>query len=277
VPVLAAVLVFCATATGYVLDRGVANQVGGLPTTERRAGWGDWIDRAVGRETAVGLVASPAGDPYLTGRLWWDTEFWNASVDRVYVAPGEDDYAPIPERTLQVDPDSGRAAAPWTPPYLVFASTDVLFRPTGRRIAMTSATTQFPNPRLELWRTAGRTRAAWTTTGVRRDGWVAMSAQARIRVFADAGGAPAQRVRIDLGLPVQPGGERAYEIVHGGAAVRSAYLKPFATVAERVDVCVAAGGWADVLVRPTGGPAPDPTLGLRVNAVTVEPSPACRG
>jgi hypothetical protein len=56
--------------------------------------------------------------------------------------------------TLQVDPDSGRAAAPWTPPYLVFASTDVLFRPTGRRIATTSATTQFPNPRLELWRTA---------------------------------------------------------------------------------------------------------------------------
>lgn len=275
-PLLGAVLVFCCVATGYVLDRGVANQVGGLRTTDGRAGWGDWIDRAVGRGASVGLVASPAGDPYLSGRLWWDAEFWNASVDRVYVAPGEDDYATIPERTLQVDPDTGRAVAPWTTSHLVFASSDLLFRPAGRNVATTTATTQFPNPRLELWSTTGRAQAAWTTTGIRRDGWIPLGGEARIRVFSTREDASGRRVRIGVGLPAQTGGARAYELVLPGAAPRPRTLAPFATATEQAEICLPAGGWADVVVRPTGGPAPDPALGVRVDAIQVTPAPACR-
>ena len=274
-PALGAVLVFCVVATGHALDRGVDNQVGGVPTTDGRAGWGDWIDRSVRSGASVGLVISPIGNPYMSGRTWWDAEFWNASVDRVFVAEGEDDYATIRERVITVDPETGQSVRPWAD-HLVFASSDLLFRPVGRRLATTTAAAEFPNSRLELWETTQPARAAWTTTGIRRDGWIALGASARIRAFSRGSRSQAQLVQVDLTLPIEFQGVRSYELAPAGEPPRNGAIKSFAPASvERTVVCVPAGGSADVLITPTGAPAADPALGVRVGGIAVEPTATC--
>ena len=99
----------------------------------------NWIDRATPEGASVGMVPSPinarAGQPLLRGEIdqavWWDPEYWNRRVDRVFILNGAQTYTTLPKRLATLDPRTGalRFSSGGTPSHLLIGSADVRFAP----------------------------------------------------------------------------------------------------------------------------------------------------
>jgi hypothetical protein len=138
----------------------------------------DWIDSVLpgGAHSAIVPYAMyPDWGP--SAILWWDVEFWNRSVDRVFVVGRHWEYAPFPDRQLTPDPVSGVIAGTTNEPeYVVAAVADARLRLAGVSIAR--------NYDLDVLQVARPYRAVWRSEGLDPDGWIVAGRRASIRVFS---------------------------------------------------------------------------------------------
>jgi hypothetical protein len=141
----------------------------------------DWADRALppGPRSAI-VPYAVAPDWGHAAILWWDVEFWNRSVERVYVIDGHWEYAPFPHRELQPDPVTGVIAGTGhEPEFVVVAQADARLRLAGASIA--------ENYDLDIIQAERPYRALWRSDGLDPDGWIVAGRRASIRVFATPG------------------------------------------------------------------------------------------
>jgi hypothetical protein len=216
----------------------------------------DWVDNSVPKGAHVAIIPYAMGPDWgPSALLWWDVEFWNRSVDRVFVVDGSWEYAPFPHRELRPDPLTGAiAGSEREPEYLVAAFGDSRLHLVSTRLAQ--------NYDLEIVRVARPYRALWRSAGLDPDGWIRAGRRASIRVFSQPG-RPTEQVNIDVTL-FDTGGK---------SAVR------------HFKACVPAGRYADVDLPnarlATVGPLPlnppeggERIVGRRVGAVGVFPTGA---
>ena len=81
----------CLVQTTYAYRTALSGTEGGprsVPVEGSLAGR-DWVDRAVadGRAVVAIVPRGPRG-PLEVPTRWWDAEFWNKRVSRMYIAPG---------------------------------------------------------------------------------------------------------------------------------------------------------------------------------------------
>jgi hypothetical protein len=185
--------------------------------------------------------------------LWWDVEFWNRSVDQVFVIGRRWEYAPFPHRELKPDPLTGVIAGTDNEPEYVVAAAD------DPRLHLVS-TGVGANYGLNILRVTRPYRVLWRSAGLDPDGWIRPGRRASIRVFSQPG-RPTERVKVDVTF-ADPAGKKLVR-----------HLTP----------CVASGRYADVELpnRQLGtiGPLPlnppaggERAVGLRVGAVGVFPT-----
>jgi hypothetical protein len=141
----------------------------------------DWVDRAVPKGAHTAMI--PYVIPPDWGRAalqWWDVEFWNRSVDRVFVVDGRWEYAPFPNRELHVDPLTGViAGTAHEPEYVVAAADDSRFHLTSTQL--------FRNYEIDVLRVKRPYRVDWLSIGLDPDGWIRPPRRASIRVFSQPG------------------------------------------------------------------------------------------
>jgi hypothetical protein len=139
----------------------------------------DWVDGVLPEGARVAIV--PYADQAYWGPnalLWWDTEFWNTSVEQAYVVGGTWDYAPFPHAQLQVDPRSGRiAGTDDAPEYVVASQGDARLRIAGAVRAS--------NYGLDVIEAERPYRTQWVGTGLDPDGWTRPGRTASIQTFGD--------------------------------------------------------------------------------------------
>jgi hypothetical protein len=262
---LAAQLVY---ALPKVVDdhNGLARTAMGIRTLDSR----DWVDEQVPRRS-TGLVAGPVNergdqplaDPLVNLAEWWDVSFWNKSVDRVYQFDGYnlDQLVIGPTAPLTLDFGSGALASGIgnPPPQLLLATGDVRFAPeyTG---------TPVRNGDLTLYRTPLPYRAAWATQGIADDGSTRLGRSVVVRVFARQG-APTTRTRVVMAVHRVPGEGRShrYTVTTDGV---TRLRKMGSSKTDVSEVCVPAGGNADVTLRPQGGTA----SGVRIIRIQTQPT-----
>jgi hypothetical protein len=199
----------------------------------------DWIDRVVPAGADVALLTYPV-TPHEWGMnavLWWDTEFWNRSVDEAFVIGADHtwDHAPFPHDRLTIDMSTGRVASSGgAPEYVVTAGADARLRLAGTEVAN--------NLGLYVFRTERPYRAEWASRGVDADGYVLARRSAEIRVFPAPGHGP-ERVTLDVLFAAPPADAVAFRF--DGVDRR---LADADTVREQLALCVAPPGWAQVAV-----------------------------
>ena len=260
----------------YVLPRVVDEHNGGTqklfgsaPLAAR-----DWVDDRI--STVSGAVEGPINsrsgvpffNPYVDRATWWELEFWNRSVDRVYRlgTHGGEDLTIGPIRTLSLDFATGamKASGGSPPHHLIVASSDVRFAPEFRERPVSHGD-------MTLYRTPVPYRADWASQGIAQDGWTEAGRPAVVRVYARRGqAAELRRLRILLHGGADIGGPRRYTLSGAGPA-RSRIVRD--TVDEQVDVCVPRGGHVDVALNVHGRTALGPrrVVGLRVLSINTRP------
>jgi hypothetical protein len=160
----------------------------------------DWIDDAVSPGADVGLVPSdinsrggsaiPRGTAIDLG-VWWDAEFWNKSVRRVYTYAGAATYAPFHAQEMKLDPHSGRLGVVGPEAdFLAVGWANVRLAPEGQQVAQ--------HDDLVLIRARRPYRAAWATQGVFDDGSMSGAAGKLVVYGHRGGGARVQRVLLVL-------------------------------------------------------------------------------
>jgi hypothetical protein len=210
----------------------------GRPVTGKPGEVLDWADTVLPHDAQVGMIAySTAPTWALSAILWWDVEFWNRTVDRVYVVGNTWEYAPFPHEQLDIDPQTGAVQARSNPQYAIVAASDARFRLAGPRIAQ--------NLGLEILQPEQPWRVEWISLGLDADGWTRAGRTATIRVFPKPGlGVERVGVTVHLSAPrEQPVGYRF--------AGRDRALVAGAARTEKIDVCVAPPGYAPIELSPT--------------------------
>jgi hypothetical protein len=137
----------------------------------------DWIDSVLPAGAHAAIVPYAANAYWGPNALqWWDIEFWNRSVDRVFVADGNWDYAPFPHTELHVDPESGVVAGTGhAPPYVAMVQGDA-------RLGLVATATMGINYGIQVLQVDRPYRAAWTSSGLDPDGWTVPGRAARVHV-----------------------------------------------------------------------------------------------
>jgi hypothetical protein len=259
---------FLAAQLRYVLPRVVVdhNRFAGL-VIGQPSGKRDWVDdRVSGNAAAVeSTINSRAGQPvtdtFLDSAVWWDLEFWNKSVDRVYeygstnVLP----LAPVQYMTLDFATGAMHVGGPTPPPNLVLAASETRWAPESR-----GAPEQHGD--LTLYHTPLPYRAAWADQGVDGDGWTQEGRPMVLRLYARRG-AGAERWNVRMLMRGGPDGSaRPYTLTGDGLRRRGVASNPARNL--RFERCVLAGGHADVTLRVKGGTRVGPrVLGLQLLAL----------
>ncbi|HKP18148.1 MAG TPA: hypothetical protein VJT84_06695, partial [Gaiellaceae bacterium] len=265
------VFAFTGSVAGYAFERLLSSKTPGAVPVTGAPRVRDWIDRTIPADAA--LVASSVSTAWgYSAILWWDTEFWNESVVRAYVAPdGTFTYTPFPSDTLRLDPANGTFVGTGSaPPYAVVSQTDTRFRLAGTVVAV--------NLGLDVIAAELPYRAVWITQGVDPDGWTRPGRRAVVRVYAQPG-RPSELVRAGVTLTAE--GASAPVRYRFGEA--SGSIDPNAAREPEVEACVPAGGHADLaLVTGRGATIPGPplnpqpgplrTVGLALSSVRITPA-----
>jgi hypothetical protein len=113
--------------------------------------------------------------------LWWDVEFWNRDVERVYVIGSHWDYTPFGHQALRPDPKTG--VIPGTeraPEYVIVSESD------ARLGLRASGGVAGANQGLEILHVERPYRAAWWSVGLDPDGWTRPGRRAWIHVVDNA-------------------------------------------------------------------------------------------
>lgn len=150
----------------------------------------NWIDRGTPDEATVGMVPSPinarGGQPVSAGEVdqavWWDPEYWNKRVDRVFRVPGAQTYTPFPSLGLTIDTGTGalRPSSGTMPTHLLLARSDVRFAPRARGRVVASGD-------LVLYTLARSPRAAWAVDGVTSYGYFDRRRGAKLTLYPTTG------------------------------------------------------------------------------------------
>ncbi len=240
---LAAQLVYVMPRVAILHNSVAADLFGARSNAER-----DWIDRTGGGDVAAvqGVLNSRDGQPYFNtfadGATWWDVEFWNKDVDRVFGLRDRDDLTLGPVQPITLDFASGAmgTTSAERPSRLVVATSDVRFAPESRG-------TPLRRGDMTLYDTPRPYRADWATRGLDDYGWTPPGAGAALRIYARRD-APAEmrsmRVLLTRPDPEKPAPRYSIE---GGGVSRSGSLRRDADV--RFDVCVPAGGHTDMTLN----------------------------
>jgi hypothetical protein len=245
--VLAVVLAVALPATtAYAFDRFFGtNDWASRPITNPQVQQFSWVDKTVGRNSAVTIATYPVSSSWFVNfRVWRDYQYWNASIDRNVELPrGAFSYSSFwfPKVYWQFDPTTGRADVSLSP-YVLEAAQESRFRVSGKEIA-SSSTDGLRLIHADLpWRTD------WLSFGLYDDGWTRPGVTARIRVFATPNQRGPVLRGITFGIRAPEGVEsRPFELQWGQGVVRGVASQD--TVFQGVHVCVPADGYADVRLR----------------------------
>jgi hypothetical protein len=170
---------------------------------------------------------------------------------------------PIHSLTLDFASGALRGASDQAPRQLVLATTDVRFAPEHQG--------SLARGDLTLYRTPLPYRADWATRNVAPDGWTDADRLTIVRLYARRGARAERReVQIRLHGGNDVGGPRRVTISAPGVN-RKRVIRDTAT--ERVDICVPAGGHADVTLDVHGRTrlSPSRVVGLRLLRIASSP------
>lgn len=194
--IVAAVLVLCATETIYSFQRVVDGSSDYRGFGSGAIAGSDWVDRAVGRDTPVALLASQLGQVSDSREAWTGAEFWNRSIrSALALSSPFTTWHPAPVVAVRRD---GAIATSDRPRYVVVSTRGVPLSLAGREIAHS------PDGGLALVDTApGPLRATWSLRGLSDDGWLALPRPATLTVDAAPQGCREVRLRVAVpdGLP----------------------------------------------------------------------------
>jgi hypothetical protein len=245
--VTAVLLPFGVVQTGYVLDKMSSEPNGARTVTGGTLEGRDWIDRAVPDGASVAIIPVPIADApvppddaaYFSQTLWWDTEFWNKSVEQAYGTSGIDSFTDWPKPTLRVDRAAGRLIVDDRKPYVVVSSSQMGFRLEARRVLAATGIQELLEVPLSY-------ELEWATESVSETG--AVGREWSIRVYGDAGRATRRRVGFDLPAALPP---------RVRLVLRSGDTRTTVTGAgrPRLEVCIPAAGHIDVDVELRGAPS----------------------
>jgi hypothetical protein len=255
--IVAAVFALCATTTVYSFHRVVygSAEYPGLGTGS--VAGRDWIDRAVGRDTPVTLLAEQAGQVSDSRELWSAAEFWNRSVQTAYVLS-----RPFttwhPGREARLRP--GRIVSPRRARYVVLSASGVPLRLVGRELARS------PDRALRLVDTGqGPLRAAWTLLGLSDDGWLPLQRPATLTIPGRQ--RRCQDARFTLTVPASLPEARRVRL-RGGGVERVVLVRPRAARSVRMRAC-GAGPLQLTLSALVPPAATAPGATVRVRSLTV--------
>jgi hypothetical protein len=229
---------FGAFEAGYVFER-FADPA--LTRTRFHLDRRDWIDAAVPAGSSVALVPSPLESSI----QWWEAEYWNKDVNRVLRVEDGPTFTPFPVDDVSIDFKAGTLLGVPQSDYLVVAPTEVRFHlaEAGARTADVT--------RLRLVRVTKRYRLVWSTRGVSADGWTTPEEDARLRLYGTG-----RRMQRALVVVLSAAREAAKPIgftLEGGGSIRRGSVDPGgARPPVRLDVCVPATGYTDVVMTTSG-------------------------
>jgi hypothetical protein len=204
----------------------------------------DWIDAALPAGASVALAPSPE----LAREYWWDTEFWNKTVDRTVTVDRRGAFTPFAADELSVDPRTGRLRGPEPAGLLVVDDAAPLVRLAGTTLAAAEP--------LALVRAARPYRAEWLVTGTEPAGWARPGKPVRFRFF----GGPSELV-VSVRAPFAATRAQRFVLRSRGIA-RAGRVPPGGVVSRRVTACrsatlVARGRVSlhldRIVVRPVSG------------------------
>jgi hypothetical protein len=229
---------FGAFESGYVFERFAEPA---LTTTRFHLDRRDWIDAAVPSGGSVALVPSPLESSI----YWWEAEYWNKDVERVLRVEGGPTFTPFPVDDVAVDFRAGTLLGAQQSDFLVVAPNETRFRLVEARARTADVTP------LRLVRVTKRYRLEWSTRGVSADGWTTPDQDVRLRFYGNG-----RRVKRDLVVVLSAAREAAKPIgfaLEGERSSRRGSVDPGgARPPVRLDVCVPASGYTDVVMTTTG-------------------------
>jgi hypothetical protein len=255
---------FGAFEAGYVFERFAEPA---LTTTTFHQDRRDWIDAAVPAGSSVALVPSPLE----SATYWWDAEYWNKDVERVLRVEDGPTFTPFPVDDVSVDFRAGKLLGAEPSDFLVVAPGETRFH-----LAEAGARTADVTP-LRLVRVTKRYRLVWSTRGVSADGWTTPGEHARLRLYGNG-----RRVQRALVVVLSAAREAAKPIgftLEGGGTRRRGGVDPGgARPPVRLDVCVPASGYTDVVMTTSGGArVPDGrVLALHFDSIEAPENGSCR-
>ena len=254
----------CFVQTDYKYRTALTGTAGG-PAQIRRGGFAgrNWVDEALGDEDAIVALLPKPQPAFTLPRRWWDAEFWNKRIRRMYVlsSPQSSGFA---AQQLRVDPVTGSIviADGRRAGYLVEDPTDRRLRVRARPIARARGLILVPLEAKPL--------ADWTMTGTAvTDGPI--GAQSQMRVFGASGERRVLHLRlvspraIDPRRPAGPQRRRTWS-VDSSAAHEGGTLRPGGRIATSVVVCVGVDGGVGVTFRSTGS-GRSPRLRSKIGSV----------
>jgi hypothetical protein len=231
----------------------------------------DWVDSVLPHGAEVAIVPFPTGPSFASDAdLWWDTEFWNRTVERAYVDGEDFRYTPFPTRRLEPDWETG--SIPETAgaaPYVVAAASDPRFRLVADRLGA--------NYGLDILAPSRPYRVAWMTRGLQPDGWTAPGRPAVVRAFAPPHTAVA--LAVQLRAPTETPVRFRVGSAGGGLAASE-------TKTVRVRLCTRSSNHADAAlssptrvrmpaVQRTFAPVGTRLVGVRVTAIETRAGGRC--
>jgi hypothetical protein len=202
-----------------------------------------WVDRGYGTWADVTMIPYPnlPGEYWPSVAYWWDLEFWNKSIVRSAHFRGQYEWTSgaFPRLFLRFDPTTGAASASPTP-YVAQSEKDTRFRIAG--IVRTLTSNVFIIEAERPW------RAAWKTYGLYGDGWTKPGLDGKVRVFAFPGqeGSVKRALLLAVRAPFELE-RRPFHVVSNLDEWHADALGE-AKVERIVEVCVPAGGYADVRI-----------------------------
>ncbi len=268
------VLIYCGVVTRYDFDKllpgqDTAKAQTGLSTPAEKARGLDWVDDVLPAGAQVAFAPAVVSDLVTTRRAWWDLEFWNKSVVRMYaLEPAWRDSA-LPTQELRLAWKSGALSVRDELPYMVVPRLDRRFRPAGRTVAGTQL--------LHLVQLELPLRATWSVRGTDQDGWSAAGEPVLLRLFGT--GVKERRVRIAIQLTSTADIEapRAYRITGGEAAARGV-VTPNTSRVARLSACVKSARPTDLTIHVRGSSTlpGGKQVGLAVTGVRADAVGGCR-
>jgi len=205
-----AVLAFGVIETQYTLRQVAKTQQG---ASEEFIASRNWIDRVLPENARAASVLASFGDPLATSAVWWDTSFWNKSVERVFHLPGGGAYAQGFARELDIDPATGRVPELDGYRYIVRAAEDARFGLRGSRTLAAHAGVAV----IEAQRPY---EAEWLVDSPESvDGEIAPGTRVTIKLFPRRD-EPIERVTIDLRVRPVGSALQSYLIESAGRTVR---------------------------------------------------------
>jgi hypothetical protein len=201
----------------------------------------DWIDAAVPSGSSVALVPSPLESSV----QWWNAEYWNKDVERVLRVDAGPTFTPFPVDDVSVDFEAGELVGATPSDFLV-----VTPRETRFHLAEAGAHTADVTP-LRLVRVEKRSRLVWSTRGVSADGWTVPREDARLRFYGN--GRPVRRTLVVVLSAAREAPKPIGFTLAGRRVIRRGSVDPGgARPPVRLDLCVPASGYRDVVMKTNG-------------------------